>query len=60
MLHKTDEARIAWSVLEVQARIDKSCEIFDTTGSGFIYFFLLEDVRVFTHMSYWCHLLMGS
>lgn len=41
MLHKTDEAGIAWSVLKVKARIDKSCEVFDTTGSGFIYIFFL-------------------
>lgn len=40
MLHTTDEVRIAWSVLKDKARIDKSCEVFNTTGSGFIYFFL--------------------
>lgn len=41
MLHKTDEVRIAWSVLKFKERIDKSCEVFTTTGSGFIYFFII-------------------
>lgn len=41
MLHKTDEARIAWSVLKVKARIDKSCEVFDIQVQDLYIFFII-------------------